>query len=145
MSKSPGPVPQRSEQTVRRNKPEIPISKVTAIGNVPIPDLDIDNPHPLVTSLYESLRHSAQNKYYEPSDWEYARLTMHLLNDLVWSPGARGAAIKIASINQMLTSLLVTEGDRRRVRMEVERKPAGNGAEVVSIADLYRQRLAGGQ
>lgn len=144
MSQSPGPVPKRSDQLIRRNKTEIPIEKVTAIGTVPIPELDIHNPHPLVSSFYESLRHSAQNKYYEPSDWQYARLAMHLLNDLAWNPQGRGAAMKIASVNQMLTSLLVTEGDRRRVRMEVERAPSGQGAEVVSIADVYRERLAKG-
>ncbi|ASR77110.1 minor tail protein [Mycobacterium phage MyraDee] len=139
-----GPVPERSDQTVRRNKPEIPIEKVEAIGVVPIPDLDLDDPafptHQLCKDLYESLRQSAQSKFYEPSDWQHARLTLHFVNRLLWSN--KPSAQMLASVNQMLTSLLMTEGDRRRVRMEVERNPEGGG-KVVSLEDMFRQKLGG--
>jgi hypothetical protein len=42
----------------------------------------------------------------------------------------------------MLTDLLVSEGSRRRVRLEVERSQSGG--EVLDVADLFRQRLAQG-
>lgn len=137
----PGPVPNRSDQRVRRNKPEVPITKVTAIGNVPIPELDLgETTHPLVTSMYESLRHSAQAKFYEPSDWEYARLTFHFVNELLWR--REPSAMMLASVNQMLTSLLMTEGDRRRVRLEVERTQTDTGTgKVMSVADRFKQQL----
>lgn len=141
MAGTRGPIPKRSDQRVRRNEPDTPIDKITAIGPVPIPELDIPNAHPLVVDLYQSLKDSAQKQFYEPSDWQYARLTLHFVNKLVRS--TKPSAQMLASVNQMLTALLMTEGDRRRVRLEVERNqnaPAG-GAEVVSMADLFKQRL----
>ncbi len=134
-----GPIPNRSDQRVRRNK--VDIDKVPVIGSVRVPKLDIENPHPLVTDMYDSLKDSAQAKYYEPSDWQHARLTMYLMNDMLQKP--KISAMMLSSVIQMMTPLLMTEGDRRRVRMEVERTPSGPGAEVVSIADVYRQRLDG--
>jgi hypothetical protein len=136
-----GPIPARSDQKVRRNKPDIEIEKVTAIGAVKIPELGIPRAHQLVVDIYDSLRISAQSRYYEPSDWQFARLTLHLVNKLLRAQ--RPSAQMVASINQMLSVLLMTEGDRRRVRMEIERNPEG-GADVIQIADLYRQRLAQG-
>lgn len=137
----PGPIPKRSEQLVRRNIPEVPVTKLPAVGQVQIPELDITNPHPLVVDMYQSLKDSAQKQFYEPSDWQYARLTLHFVNKLVRS--SRPSAQMLASVNTMLTSLLMTEGDRRRVRLEIERNQTGSpeGAEVVSIADMFRKRL----
>lgn len=135
-----GPIPSRDDQRVRRNKPEVPTDTVTAIGAVPVPDLNLgDKLHPLVTDIYESLRNSAQAKYYEPSDWQYARLVMWELNTHLMN--SRPSAVYLASINTMLSNLLMTEGDRRRVRIEIERQPTGPTATVTSIADVYKERL----
>jgi hypothetical protein len=132
-----GPVPARSDQKVRRNLPDTPIATITAIGTVEIPDLDIRNAHPMVVDLYESMKTSAQKIYYEPSDWQYARITLHFVNRLLKS--TKPSAQMLASVNQMLTSLLLTEGDRRRVRIEVERQQA-EGV-VIDVADMFRQQL----
>jgi hypothetical protein len=43
-----------------------------------------------------------------------------------------------------MTSLLVTEGDRRRMRIEIERKKTadtGEDAKVIKMSDIYRDRL----
>lgn len=140
-----GPIPKREDQRVRRNQEEVPVEKVTAIGVVPVPELGLDDPHDLVVDLYDSLRNSAQNKYYEASDWHYARLAMHFINDLLKFPTQRGSAQKLASVLPMLTSLLMTEGDRRRARLEIERQPpaAGEGGKVLDMSDMLRQRLGG--
>lgn len=51
--------------------------------------------------------------------------------------------MKLTAINQMLSALLLTEGDRRRVRLEIERAPAGpTGGKVVDVTDVLKQRLA---
>ncbi|GAA5081484.1 hypothetical protein GCM10023319_23100 [Nocardia iowensis] len=135
-----GPVPKRSDQRVRRNRPDGPVDTVAAVGVVSIPDLDLAGPHGLVMDLYESLRHSAQAEYYEASDWEMARLTMHFLDGLLKSPRVNGQVLSV--VQSMLNDLLVTEGARRRVRLEVERN--GNEAEVVDIAEMFRQRMRAG-
>ena len=140
MSGFTGPIPERSDMRVRRNKPDVEIEKITAIGPVAIPPLGIVDPHPMVTEIYESMKKSAQKKYYEPTDWAFAKVTLHFLNKLLYSP--KPSAQMLASVNSMLASLLLTEGDRRRVRIEVERNPnPTQDAKVVSIADRFAEAL----
>ena len=139
MSGTRGPIGKRDEERIRRNKDDLPTETIPAIGTVEVPKLGIRNVHPIVRDLYNSLSESAQSRYYEPSDWQVARLTMHQIDEYLKS--GKQSAMMLASISSLLTSLLMTEGDRRRVRMEIERKPAGGTATVTSIADAYRERL----
>jgi hypothetical protein len=132
----PGPVPKRSDERIRRNK--VDIEKVTAIGKVPVPDLGLADAHPMVRSMYRAMRESAQSKYFEPSDWEFARFTMYFVDNLLKQ--GKPSSLLLQQVNSMLSSLLVTEGDRRRVRMEVERDHSGG--DVIDVAEMFRQRLA---
>ncbi|OHT98262.1 hypothetical protein BKG71_19280 [Mycobacteroides chelonae] len=147
-----GPPPERSDQVVRRNKRDVPIEKVTAIGAVQVPELDIENAHPFVVDIYESIGKSAQSRYYEPSDWQFARLTMYALNEelnAVYQSGDNKGkkkplgVMKLQVLNQMMSTLLLTEGDRRRVRMEVERntQTGQEGGQVLTMADRFKQAL----
>lgn len=135
----PGPVPKRDEERIRRNKPDIPTDVIQMPGSVMAPELDIRDPHPMVVDLYNSLAESGQSRFYEHSDWQFARLACHFANDLIKS--SRPSSVMLQQVNQMLSSLLVTEGDRRRVRMEVER--AQTETIVYHAADYFRQRLTG--
>uniref|UniRef100_UPI001E5262E4 phage terminase small subunit n=1 Tax=Mycobacteroides abscessus TaxID=36809 RepID=UPI001E5262E4 len=119
---------------------------------MPVPDLGIENPHPFVVEFYESIRQSAQSNYYEPSDWQFARLTMYALNEelnAVYQSGDNKGkkkplgVMKLQVINQMMSTLLLTEGDRRRVRMEIERNaaPTAEGGKVLTMADHFKQAL----
>lgn len=142
----PGPIGKRSDQLIRRNIPEVPIDKISVIGQVAIPELNIENPHPMVVDLYESLKHSAQNKFYELSDWQIARLAMLSLNQELTATYKNGdprpiSAIKLQVINQMFSQLMMTEGERRRARLEIERNQTGDVASVTQISDLFKQRL----
>ena len=137
MAGTRGPVPKRSDQRVRRNKQETPTATVTAIGAVQVPDLGIEDPHPLVKDLYESLGRSAQSRFYEPSDWAYARVALHFLSDLLKSSKPNGQLL--TTVNAMLTGLLVSEGDRRRVQLEIERNQAD--AVVVDVAAMFAKQL----
>ena len=133
-----GPVPKRSDQRVRRNKLEVPIDKVEAIGAVVVPPLGFEDPHPLTEDLYRSLGESAQARYYEPSDYQVARSILHFL-DLEFKK-SRPSAQMVATVFGQLTDLLVSEGARRRVRLEVER--AQSGGDVLDVAQLFKDRLA---
>ncbi|GAB4588721.1 phage terminase small subunit [Nocardia sp. IFM 10818] len=134
-----GPIPKRSDQRVRRNKSDVGLAVVQAIGSFKIPELGLGDPHPLVADLYASLRHSAQSDYYEPSDWQQARLVCLLLDDLLKSGRMNGQVLSV--VHSMMGELLMSEGARRRVRLEVER--AGQAAEVVDVAEMFRQRMMG--
>lgn len=137
-----GPVPKRSDERIRRNKPDVPVEKVEVEGSVTIPELGIDNPHPFIVDFYQSLIDSAQSRFYEPSDWQYARWLCFAMNDYI--SGGKPSAVMFQSINSALSDLLITEGERRRVRLEIERgqnTPAGEGT-VTSFEDYMRKRLA---
>lgn len=145
-----GPVPKRDEERVRRNIPEDPTVTVKMPGAVTVPDLGdvshLGETHPIVVEMYDSMRESASVKYFEPTDWQFARLTLYTLNQELISAQHNGrpvGAMKLTAINQMLSALLLTEGDRRRARLEIERAPSGDsGGKVLDVTDMLRQRLA---
>ncbi|QFG04481.1 hypothetical protein SEA_JEEVES_5 [Mycobacterium phage Jeeves] len=153
MAGTRGPIGKRDEERVRRNVPENPTETITVIGTVQIPELgDVSydgETHPLITEMYESIKNSAAVKYYEPTDWTYAKLTLYTLNqELIASRqyGKPMGAMKLTAINQMLSALLLTEGDRRRVRLEIERQPGDSPTgKVLDVTDALRQRLAQAQ
>jgi hypothetical protein len=135
-----GPVPKRSDQRVRRNKLETPVEKVETIGVVAVPELGFDDPHFLTVDLYRSLSESAQARFYEPSDYQIARSVLHFLDQQF--KASRPSGQMVQSLFSQLTDLLLTEGARRRVRLEVERAQAGG--DVIEVADLFRRRLSEG-
>lgn len=136
---SRGPVPKREDQRIRRNKDEGgPVEKISAIGGVAVPDLGIPDCHPMVQDFYDSLPESAQTQFYEASDWQVARFVcFHMDKQL---KNSRPSSQMLAAIHSMLTELLVTEGSRRRVRMEIEREQAAG--QLLDAASLFRERQA---
>jgi hypothetical protein len=134
-----GPIPKREDQRVRRNKPEVETTTVIPVDfrQINQPMLGLDDPDQMVVDFYYSLGESAQAQFYEPSDWQYARWMMREL-DHGLKHGM--SAVKFQAITSALSNLLITEGDRRRVRLEVERKKddTEKGADITA---LYRERL----
>lgn len=146
-----GPIGKRDEERIRRNVPEDPTVTVQMHGLVSIPDLGdmshLGETHPLVIEMYEAMKQSASIKYFEPTDWAFARLTLYTLNQELIAAAHNGkpvGAMKLTAINQMLSALLLTEGDRRRARLEIERAPAESSGKVLDVTDMLRQRLAAG-
>lgn len=155
-----GPAPKRSTQRRRTNKPATPTRKAPGAAEVTVPKA---NPkwHAIAKRWFDALGKSGQSKFYEPSDWATAELIAESISrDLkpqvvgVTGEGeAQFAQIplkgaSLAAYLKAMSSLLVTEGDRRRVSLELERPvppPAGEGdAHVVSELDEYRNRLQSG-
>lgn len=144
MALGTGPIRKRDDERIRRNKDDVETETVTAIGTVPVPDLGMHSLgcavlHPVAKMLYESLKNSAQSRFYEESDWAFARLTTYILNDMLNDGNI--SAMKLTALNQMFSNLLLTEGDRRRVRLEIERTGDQKTASVTSISDIYKERL----
>jgi hypothetical protein len=130
-----GPAPKRSSQRRRRNK-TASSTAVTVHGPVEQPPLDLDDPHPLAVAMYESLAKSGQAALMEPSDWEYARWVA-----LVQSQAAaRPSAMMLMAVDKMLANLLVTESERRRVRLELERGPVVDPDEQAAVTSLSMSR-----
>lgn len=124
-----GPVPKRSTERRRRNKE----SKVETVQPLPaavsIPAADAKW-HPIARDLYESLATSGQAQFFEPSDWAAARYAAHEMSRALRN---KFSSMGFAAIWTAWSSLLVTEGDRRRVRLEIERQQ-GEPAKVTSLA-----------
>lgn len=156
-----GPVPKRSSQRRRKNK------TVAEKAYAPRAPVKVKPPaakatwHPAVRGWYASLKDSGQSAFYEPSDWALAQLIAESIsrdlkpqvvgiNELTGEAVMATIPMKGASLSAYLkamTSLLVTEGDRRRAGLELERQSLipDTGEESSDVTDLddYRARLGG--
>jgi hypothetical protein len=141
-----GPIPERSEARRRRNKEDGP-GLIQAPSGVPadVPDLPEPDPlwHPIAADWYLSLQESGQAQFYEPSDWAMARYAAELMSRGLSSDRPPNGQY-VAALNSVMASLLTTEGDRRRARIELERKSTVKAApaSVTAIAD-YRASIGG--
>jgi hypothetical protein len=136
----PGPPPKRSSQRRRRNA--VDIDHVELAGTVDAPDLDVEDAHPLAVNLYESLKASGQARWYEPSDWARAQLLVWSLSKMLNT--GRPSAMLLAALQKDMDALLVSEAERRRVRMEIERGAPDDSAERAKVAQMEKYRRAAG-
>lgn len=98
------------------------------VGHVEVPM------HPFAVSWYRSLAQSGQAKFYEPSDWQLAR---YLALEMARALRKPMSPMAVQAITGSMGDLLVSEGSRRRVRIELE-KPREGGDASVSVLDHYR-------
>lgn len=120
--------------------------------------------HPLALEFWDSLKRSGQAIYWEPSDWMVAKLMCESLSrDLkpqvvgIMQPtdSQPGEVIReripfkgasLGAYLKMFGQLMLTEGERRRLSIELERKraEAANAApaSVTKITDRRQARLA---
>lgn len=142
----PGPVPKRSEARTRRNKPEnegsVSLSKGIARGGRP----PAAKAHweKAVKDWYNALKKSGMADYYEQSDWAMAVIIAEELDayyKFAAAPGGKRSAMMLQAIFSAMDSLGVTEGERRRMRIELEKpKEEETPAELIAI-DGYKSML----
>lgn len=170
-----GPVPKRSAERRRRNAPETgEVTSAPGARSVRVPALPTGHPvrcsgcsgrgvikdigdcplcngkgekrvklHTIAAAWYRSLKSSGESIFYEPSDWQLAR---YLAFEMSRSLYQRQSAETIRALLAGMTELLVSEGSRRRARLELERgKPGGDGVGLapVSVMNDYRDALGG--
>ena len=137
-----GPPPKRSEFRRRQNAdPFGGITRAPAGENVTILEPD-PSWHPLARYFYEAAQESGEVQFYESSDYAVLYLVCENLSrelkptilvdkdgavvlDDNGKPVTRTLPIRGASLSAYLKafqSLLLTEGDRRRLRVELERR-----------------------
>ena len=144
----PGPVPQREEALARpRSRKGGDQQQVTrgVMRKVEIPSPDPDW-HPIAKMLWDALENSGQSDFYQQSDWAFAYslcedLSMykspHVSKDGTEYHKRSGQMLQ--TIYSAMERLLVTEGDRRRVRIELhEPEPEVKLASVTAIEDAQR-------
>lgn len=132
----PGPVPKRSDQRRRRNKPAIDISKVGGAA-AEAPELGMDL-HPLVADWYAALSQGAEAAFYTPAMWQRARIVARMLDTVVTS--GKPSSMMYAALQADMKALLVDAGELRRLGIEVQ---AAEAAEPDNVID-WRARATSG-
>lgn len=133
-----GPIPKRSDQRLGHvtKAEKAAVTQVTVVGSVEVPPAD-ESWHQIAKDWYRSLAESGQAQHYEPSDWQAARLLAH---ELTRALRQKVSATLFSALWTAMGDLLTTEGERRRVKMEINRKPPkpeGDAAKVTRLDD-YR-------
>ncbi|MBC7593283.1 MAG: hypothetical protein H7288_04995 [Kineosporiaceae bacterium] len=138
--RSSGPTPKRDGERVRRNEPEVTTTTVDLAklsGTVTALQSD-ENWHSVARLVFDSLHESAQVVFWEPSDWAIAYLLCTNLDrelkpqfvgmqtdaDGSTTPHVSVVPLKGASLGAYIkgfTNLLMTEVDRRRAGIEINR------------------------
>ena len=121
---------------------------------------------PLTISYWESFARSGQSIFYEPTDWMTAYMLMETLDrwlkpqevkvGQIGSASGENAGGSVAylfeprivpipggvlnAILKGLASLMATEGDRRKLRIELERKAATDAALEGNVVDIFKSR-----
>lgn len=115
-----GPIPKRSTERRRVNKvPGLEQAAGAPVVRVPVASRDW---HPIARDWYKSLKASGQSKYYEPSDWQTARFLAEAMSRALHSDELNASLFN--AIIQASRDLMTTEGQRRRLRLELERGSA---------------------
>jgi len=151
-----GPVPKRSEERRRRNArteagASTEVEKLEAPGSVDAPEPDEDW-HPIALGLYRSVEDSAFRRFYEPSDWMVLFLTCESLSrdlgEQVVGITEQGDVVRdtiplkgasLTAYSRVFASLLLTDGDRRKLRLEIDRRDALEALEK-ALPDVVKDR-----
>lgn len=132
-----GPVPNRSDDLSRDrdanrgDRPEITKGELLPLNEVLAPNPDWE---PIAIELYESLMRSGQSAFYQDSDMA---LAWSICDDLSYAKRSKQRSGQLLqTIYSALSNLLVTEGDRRRVRLELTAPDTSDEeATVLTLAD----------
>lgn len=154
----PGPPPKREAERRRRNKDGVDVETVDIAAlvaeDVEIPVAD-ENWHSVASMWYNSLARSGQAIFYEPSDWAMAYIIAESISrDLeeqvvgVTETGGKVYAeipmkgASLAAYLKAMSQLMVTEGERRKLKIELERAKAkaAIGAEGSNVTSIVKDR-----
>ena len=148
---SGGPPPKRSDQRRRTNKTAGEERKANATrgerGECVIPGAD-ESWHPIAKQWFEALKSSGQRAEFESSDWATAAVLAEAVSrelnpqpvvDKDGNVTFVSAPMKGATLSAFLkgcTALLVTEGDRRRAAIELQRPQPADEAQPADVTSL---------
>jgi hypothetical protein len=122
---------------VRRNK-TAPVSKIRVVGEVEIPELGMEDPHPLVAEMWVAQHRSAQRQFMEPTDWVHFKIYLTYQDELLKT--SRKNANLVMITESMAANHGVAEGHRRKSRIEVERVSVVP-VKSENVADFYRRKM----
>lgn len=138
---SPGPTPKRSDQRTRRNatgEDGLAIKKGEATGTSwPHAGKDWDQS---VKDLYYGARRSGMSAYYQQSDIQWIWMACQEFNDYRQSP-RRSAMHLQAALSMFSEGLGLTEGSRRRIKIELDAPDEGAADDTAGKVVDMKNRL----
>jgi hypothetical protein len=144
-------VPKRDDQRRRHNEP---VGGPAEKGEHVPCDPPKANPkwHPVAKRWYQSLALSGQSWWYQASDWATAEVLAEEMsrclrpqyvayNEKTGEPVfvERPMGLSLSAFLKGASTLMATEGDRRRLRIELERKPPAAAEGTVSWIEQARR------
>ena len=129
-----GPAPKRSDAKVRHVKEEEKPTQAPAGAPVVWPE-PLAHWHPIAANWYASLAQSGQANFYQQSDAEYAVYVAEAMSRSL--AGAKMSGQMFAAITSAMSGLLVTEADRRRVKIELQQAVDPDADAEVIAFELY--------
>ena len=138
-----GPAPKLSNKRRRRTPPaSYGAAKPVVAPAAPIQnrELGIEDPHPLVESMWSTLHESVESMYYSEADWARLRLELWYANTAMRSGRPSGPAW--AQIQRGLNALLISPADKRRAAIELK-PPVVDAEEDAAILQIakYQDKL----
>lgn len=141
----PGPAPKPASKRRRVNKPAsygaaqpvvVPSAEGSAVGR----ELGFDDPHRLITDMWDTVQSSCESRFYSEADWERLRMELWHANRVM--TGAQLSSRAWAAVQHGLTEMLISPAAKRRAAIEL--KPPGVDADevaAVAVVGRYRQAL----
>lgn len=139
-----GPIPNRSEDLARpreRNGGERQATAAITQGEMRetiVPNAPRDW-HPIARRVWDAAKTSGQADFYQNSDWAYLYTVCDDLSE--YKKAGKRSSMMAQVVYSALSTLLLTEGDRRRARIELMAPtPDTKPAELYAI-EAYRNEL----
>lgn len=133
-----GPIPKRTELRMghpREAQSPSDVARVEIHGSVQVPELGFEPSHDIVAEIWEAVKVSGQSIFYEPSDWAMLKFWLMELNDYMDMVKKSPSRLDVIASN--LSGFLLTEGDRRRMKMEIDRSGSAEEEE-----QAHQQRMS---
>lgn len=133
---SNGPIPKREAERVNPAPKHKPISK-GELREVVWPEPDPDW-HPTALRMWEALPVSGQVHWYQQTDIAYAWFVCEELSR--YCKSNKRSAMMLTALDKAMTSLMLTEVERRKVRIELHdgADDEGSNPELALVMDMMR-------
>ena len=97
--------------------------------------------HPQAKKFFNSLKTSGQADFYQDSDWAFA---VFLADEITaYKSAGNRSAMMLTAILQGMERLLLTEGDRRKARIELTEPPVEETPAALIAINGYKAALSG--
>ena len=137
----PGVPPKPQSKRRRRNVPaSYGAAQPTTAPAAGVQDraLGLDDPHPLIVSMWENIQKSCEATFYSEADWARLRLELWNANEVMRNP--RPTAWQ--QVQRGLSDMLISPAAKRRCAIEMKAAgPDEDAVAAVSMLDRYRQSL----